>query len=109
MTIHFFRNHIAFGAILGISVGVMISISLLFLVKGEGEEAMEGAAMLAYFISFPARLLIDLCDSGWRADRWPWLIAIAPPLNGAVVGAAVGCFTAFFARLFHREYGEYHE
>jgi hypothetical protein len=74
------------GAALGASLGALLSVALLVLAM-RGGEATELGMTLAAVLGMPVSLLVTALESLNISD---WLLFVAVPLNGALIGAIVG-------------------
>jgi hypothetical protein len=95
-------RHIGWGALIGLGIGVLLAAYLLYcgLQGSIQDESWEGAATAAYLVSWPTRELFVWLDWGLDADHWPLFVAVAPALNGLVLGALAGVFTFLLSELF---------
>jgi hypothetical protein len=73
------------GTFVGLAFG-MASAVVLEIAGFAGGESREGAAILAYHLSFPMSYLWDLVNWGAHASQWVAFIAIGPTLNGVLLG-----------------------
>jgi hypothetical protein len=74
------------GAVLGASLGALLSVALLILAM-RGGEAAELGMTLAAVLGMPVSLLVTALES---LSMSGWLLFITVPLNGALIGAIVG-------------------
>ena len=74
------------GAVAGAALGTVLSVGLLALAL-RGGEAAEFSALLAGVLGMPLTLLVVALESLSISD---WLVFVAVPLNGALIGTIVG-------------------
>ena len=93
------RGAVARGALIGLSIGLLIALRLLWLGNwNDGGEAMEVAAIWASIAGFPLSGIAGLFGWGGRADQWMASIVLLVPANWTLLGAAAGGV----ARVSHR-------
>jgi hypothetical protein len=95
-------KHIGLGALIGLGVGVLVAALLLYggFRAENRDEGWEATALLAYVASWPTGGLFVWLWGGLPAEQWRLFVAVAPSLNGLVIGTLTGLFTFLVSELF---------
>ena len=77
------------GALIGFIIGGTLAALLIWQGKSGSWETLEGSAIIAWLISYPVTFVFEAVEWGDRSDQWVAFIAVAVPLNWALLGAVV--------------------
>ena len=86
------------GVACGLALGGALAGLLLWSARGGRGERAEGAVIGASLLAAPSSYLFDALDWGHWASQWLAFIAIALPLNGALLGVLSGGLLAWMRR-----------
>lgn len=79
------------GAIAGLALGAVIALFFSVWYARERGMGRDAPFLFAALLSVPSSLAIGTYwPASGTAQFAPWFVALAPPLNGAALGAVVG-------------------